>query len=482
MNQILANRTGGDASICLALTSEPHGPIARIGDALDNPGSRVPMRSFRLARHHIHAASRARRSVEQTKVVFVNRFFFPDESATSQMLSDVAFALAKQGFDVHVVTSRLDYSDPLVRRPASEEIHGVTVHRVWTSRLGGSSLLGRAIDYLTFYLNAAAALVRTLSYGDVLVAKTDPPLISVVGALACRVRQARLVTWLQDLYPEVARAAGVRFASGWLWQAASMARNWSLRVACANVAIGDSMRSYLTQLGRPAQHLTVIHNWADGESIQPMEAGSSPLRREWGLDGRFIVEYSGNLGRVHDYQTLLDVATELRVDERVVFLFAGQGHGFRRLREEAAQRGLSNVMFRPPQPRERLGQLLTLGDVHLVTLAPGMGPFVLPSKLYGVLAAGRPVLFVGGADSEIPAILDALQCGSAVESGDVHGLAQAIRALAADAGLRRRLGANARHAFEQHFSKRAALDAWRRVIQAAHAPEAVRSIGQPLSV
>jgi glycosyltransferase involved in cell wall biosynthesis len=404
------------------------------------------------------------------KVMFVNRFFFPDESATSQLLSDLAFHLAQRGVEVHVVTSRLDRVEPSRRYRAREQICGVTVHRVWSSGIGRNKLIGRSIDYLTFYLGALAALVRHLSRGAVLVAKTDPPLIGVVAALACRVRGARLVNWLQDLFPEVAAAAGVVFARGALGGVVKRARDWSLRIASANVAIGEEMGRYLAPVDSVSRPLAVIHNWADGDAVRPMPEGASPLRREWGLEGRVVFMYSGNLGRVHDYQTLLDLATELRGDANVAFLFVGQGHGLSRLREEAARRGLTNLAFKPLQPRDRLGALLAVGDVHIVTLAPGMGQFVLPSKLYGVLAAGRPVIFVGGEDSEVASIVAGQGCGFAACSGEIEKLTAIIRQLAGDAQMRQRLGANARLTFEQRFAKPGALEAWQQTIETAARP------------
>jgi glycosyltransferase involved in cell wall biosynthesis len=201
-----------------------------------------------------------------------------------------------------------------------------------------------------------------------------------------------------------------------------------------------------------------------------MPEGASPLRREWGLEGRVVFMYSGNLGRVHDYQTLLDLATELRGDANVAFLFVGQGHGLSRLREEAARRGLTNLAFKPLQPRDRLGALLAVGDVHIVTLAPGMGQFVLPSKLYGVLAAGRPVIFVGGEDSEVASIVAGQGCGFAACSGEIEKLTAIIRQLAGDAQMRQRLGANARLTFEQRFAKPGALEAWQQTIETAARP------------
>jgi glycosyltransferase involved in cell wall biosynthesis len=267
----------------------------------------------------------------------------------------------------------------------------------------------------------------------------------------------------------------VRLARGPLWHAARIARDWSLRAACDNVVIGARMRAHLAGQPGPVPRLTAIHNWADGDAIRPMDPQSSPLRSQWGLADRFVVAYAGNLGRVHEYATLLDVATVLRGDDRLLLLLVGQGLGFQRLRAEALREGLTNVEFRPPQPRERLGQLLALGDVHLVTLAPGMGAFVVPSKLYGVLAAGRPVVFVGGADSEIPDLLDEHGCGFSVPAGDAGSLARALRTLAADPALRERLGHNARRTFEERFAKPAALAAWWHVIAACSQREGSRS-------
>jgi hypothetical protein len=137
-------------------------------------------------------------------IIFVNRFFFPDHSATSQLLSDLCFFLAGKGFQVHVVTSRQLYEDPEAELDTEEEVNGVKVHRVWTSRFGRTNLLLRAVDYLTFYLSAGYQLLLLVSRGNVIVAKTDPPLISVVAWLVARLKGAALINWLQDLYPEVA--------------------------------------------------------------------------------------------------------------------------------------------------------------------------------------------------------------------------------------------------------------------------------------
>jgi len=148
------------------------------------------------------------------KIVFLNRYFFPDHSATSQLLSDLTFHLASQGREVHVITSRQLYDEPDTPLLSKEVVNGVMVQRVWTSRFGRGSLPGRALDYLTFYLSTLFALLRTVSRGDIVVAKTDPPLLSLVVAPVAWLKGARLVNWLQDVFPEVAGAVGMVWARG----------------------------------------------------------------------------------------------------------------------------------------------------------------------------------------------------------------------------------------------------------------------------
>ena len=173
----------------------------------------------------------------RVKLIFVNRYFHPDISATSQMLSGLAFHLAGKGAEVHVITSRQRYDDPAAALSSSELVRGVQVHRVPTSRFGRGNLLGRVLDYASFYLSASLKLASLATRGDIVIAKTDPPLISVPAMLVARLRGAQLVNWLQDLFPEVAERAGLRL--GGIAGLARAARNLSLRKAAANVVLGE---------------------------------------------------------------------------------------------------------------------------------------------------------------------------------------------------------------------------------------------------
>jgi glycosyltransferase involved in cell wall biosynthesis len=393
------------------------------------------------------------------RLFFVNRYFFPDESATSQLLADLAFELAHSGREVHVICSRQLYGAAGTRLAAHEIIDGVVVHRLWTTRFGRRQLFGRALDYLSFYLTCAIALLRLLRRSDIIVAETDPPLISVVAAAAARLKGAILVNWLQDVFPEIASILGAS-PPAFLERMLRRLRDASLRAAACNVVLGQRMLERLRQTGLPAGGLRIIENWADADTLQPKPAADSALRAHLGLSGKFVVGYSGNLGRAHEIETLIGAAELLRGDDGIAFLFIGGGAKMDELRSEVAARQLPRFHFLPYQPRETLHDSLAAPDVHLVNLIPALEGLIVPSKFYGILAAGRPVAFVGDTDGELARVIARSNCGLVVGAGDTAGLAQAFRALKADVRARQNMGAAARELLCSRFSRRHAITAW----------------------
>jgi glycosyltransferase involved in cell wall biosynthesis len=317
-------------------------------------------------------------------------------------------------------------------------------------------------------LGAGWTLFRRLSRHDVLVAKTDPPLMSVVAGLVAMLTGAKLVNWLQDLFPEVASASGLRAFDGTLGRLIRGLRNHSLRQATMNVAIGQRMADLLrTGIGIPAERVTVIHNWADGDAIRPGEIATNPLRRQWGLANKFVVGYSGNMGRVHEFGAILDAATQLRNEHDIVFLFIGSGQQRDFIKQSARERGLGNVFFKPYQDEASLSKSLAAPDVHLISLKPKLEGLVVPSKFYGIAAAGRPMLFVGDQTGEAASMIASADCGHSFSTSDGAGLAQAILQLRDDANERQRLGRNARNAFDQYYRRDLALDQWQTLLAGA---------------
>ena len=289
------------------------------------------------------------------EIIFVNRFFYPDQSATSQMLSDLAFYLARNGVQVTVVTSRQLYDDAKAALSPEEICGNVHIHRLWTSTLGRRRLVTRALDYLTFYLSTARWLLANLSPDCCVVAKTDPPLISVVTSLIARLRGAVHFNWLQDLFPEIATALKVRLAAN-VELPLRQLRNRSLNSSSTNIVIGEKMRQRLISEGIYPGRLAVIPNWSDGNFIRPIPPEHNALRREWGMWGKFVIGYSGNIGLGHDFITIIEAARLLKDDPRIVFLIIGNGARKEEAAALSARYGLNNVVFKPLQPRELLPQ------------------------------------------------------------------------------------------------------------------------------
>jgi glycosyltransferase involved in cell wall biosynthesis len=419
----------------------------------------------RLARAAREAATDAAaiRKGDRLKVVFVNRFFWPDISATSQLLTELAEFIATHGHEVHVIASRSRYDGgaPLAAR---DSFHGVQIHRVRTSRFGRRSI-GRVFDYLSFYAAATVAAFCIVRRGDVLVAKTDPPMLSVPLAMVCGARRAHLVNWLQDVFPEIAERLETRLPASTLLRAV---RNWSLRRASINVCISDGMKQLIVAAAGPRTRTAVIHNWSDGKAIRPLPPRDNSLRAAWGLEERVVFGYSGNMGRAHELGTILEVATHLSAREDIAFLFIGDGKQREWLEREARDRGLDNVLFQPYQPYERLPLSLTVPDVHFVSLKPQLEGLIFPSKLYGALSAGRPIIFLGDPDGEVARLIERPPArGLAVSNSDVAGLERCVVLLADDAHTRAVMGRSGRELFEARFERQLALEAWRSVIESS---------------
>lgn len=398
------------------------------------------------------------------KVILVNRFCGPDQSATSRMVTSLAIALQREGMSMHIIASRMDHQQESTRFPSEEVVAGVTMHRLWTTCFGRHALRGRAVDYVTFYLSAAWWLLRNLRAGDICIVCTDPPLLSLAALVPVRLRRAVMINWIMDLFPEIAiilNAVGRAKLTG---KPAIALRDWSLRHARCNVTPTRRMADYLRTRNIPAEKIRVLSHWSEGDVLTPLERENNPLRREWQLTDRFVVAYSGNMGRAHEFATIIDAAALLDHRHDIIFLFIGGGYRCEWLREEARRRELKNVRFKPLQPAERLAQTLAVADVHLVSLLPPMEPFIVPSKFFGIAAAGRPTIFVGAPDGEIAQLVKESASGVSVAIGEPRQLAEWIVRLRDDDALRQAMGRNARELFDARFSKSSGVDEWKRLL------------------
>jgi glycosyltransferase involved in cell wall biosynthesis len=275
---------------------------------------------------------------------------------------------------------------------------------------------------------------------------------------------ARLINWLQDIYPETATVLGVPLMRGPVAAGLAALRNRSLRQAAATVVVGDLMAQRVASLGAPAARIHVIANWCNDEEIRPMAPDENPLRREWGLVGKFVVGYSGNLGRAHEYDTMLAAAERLRNDARYVFLMIGGGKRFEELEGLVKLRRLdSSFRFVPYQERPTLPYSLSLPDAHWLSLNPKLEGLLLPSKFYGIAAAGRPVVFIGDTDGELARLVRRHACGLAIAPGDAATLVDTLQRWSSAPTMVAEMGARARMMLEERYTRRQGLARWREL-------------------
>ena len=386
------------------------------------------------------------------RIIFLNRFYWPDEPATAQLLTDLAEALPPRGHDVMVITSGRDRT--AARMETRREVQ---IRRVSVSRGTGLGLLRKALDFAAYHWGAALLLRRIARPGDLVVALTDPPLIGVTAWLATRRHRVRLIHWVQDIYPELAiELAGQR----WLTPLKA-ARNAAWRGAARCVTLGRDMGELLRHEGVSPSQLVVIPNWPPAGVDLDVDGGLA-RKRAWGADGKFVVGYSGNLGRVHDVQAIIDLAAALRDVPEIAFVIVGQGAQRDAMEQAARGRGLANMAFHRPAARASLAASLAGADVHLVTLRPGCQRLVYPSKVYGVAAVARPVVFIGPEESGLAREIRANDMGLVASRERVPALAAELRVLARNPARCAQLGANAA-GFARAHSAAVALERWNQL-------------------
>jgi colanic acid biosynthesis glycosyl transferase WcaI len=402
----------------------------------------------------------------RSRLIILNRYFYPDHSATSQIMSDLAFYLGNNGFDVHVITSRQRYDDPHATLPPHARVNGIHIHRLKTSRLGRGSLLGRALEYVLFYAATYRQLGKLTRPSDVIVASTDPPLIAVVAMLTAGRRNAHLINWIQDLYPEVAMRLNVPLCRGLIGKCLMWVRDRSLNKAFMNVTVGELMATHVISRGVARRSVQVIPNWVKDAEILPVGHDGNPLRNAWGLDDKFVIGYSGNLGRAHEIETILATADLLRNDPSIVFLFIGGGHLVAELIRRVDALGL-RPMFRffPYQDRSVLRYSLGTADVHWISLRAELEGLIVPSKFYGVAAAGRPAIVVSAPGGELARLVADHACGLAIAPGQAAQLAAALRRLKRDPAALAAMGQQARRMLDRLFTRKSAFERWRQLFE-----------------
>lgn len=354
------------------------------------------------------------------RLLVLNQYYWPGYEATANLLSQLCESLAEE-FDVVVLTGMLRGVDA---GPGRSEHNGVQIVRMRSTTLDRSKLFARGLNYLSYLVQTGRWAFKS-DRPDVVLAMTDPPIIGDVALLVARRFGAPLVVISQDVFPEIAVELG-RLKSPLLVRSLRLLIGLYLKRADRVVAIGETMQRRLEEKGAPPERIRVIPNWVETSVITPQPKDNA-WAREHGLREQFVVMHSGNVGHAQDLHSLVRAATFLRDLDRLQVVVVGTGARREVLGDLADLLETDAVRFLPYQERSVLSESLSAADVHVVGLARGLSGYVVPSRLYGILAAGRPVIVAADAGSETAQVVERVGCGVVVPPGRPELLANAVR-------------------------------------------------------
>jgi colanic acid biosynthesis glycosyl transferase WcaI len=370
------------------------------------------------------------------QVLLINQFYWPDTAATGQLLTDVTREIDPELHPVTVLCGRSVYGGVDAVSPPPVKI--VQCGGVPFSR----GKIGRVVSYASFF--AGAALRGILGSRPALVVTlTTPPLVSLLGTLLKTLRGSHHFIWEMDLYPDIAVDLNILEAQSVITRVISTLADFSRKRADGIITLGEEMKARLVARGIPEHKIVVAENWADGCEILPVPFEEGPL----------VVHYCGTFGLAHEEYTIAEAMRQLRDDSRFHFVFVGGGARRERLEEFCRAEGIGTVEFRPYATRSELGRTLGEGHIGLVTQIPETAGSIVPSKTYGIMAAGRPMLYVGPQGATPARVLEQHQCGWRIEPGDAAGMIRLLKRLEQDRALVREAGERGRRAFEKYYDR-----------------------------
>jgi colanic acid biosynthesis glycosyl transferase WcaI len=376
----------------------------------------------------LHRARNRAARMQMKQILFLNRSYWPDAEATGQLLTELCEDLSPS-FGITVIAGQPNDNPTQAsfRRNGTEMRNGVRIRRVRHTRFPKRFLPGRLCNYLSFLIGAFWAAMW-IERPDVVVVETDPPLLCLVGFFLKWFRGAKLVCYLQDIHPDIGIALG-KFRDSWVLRLLRRLLFSVYRRADRLVVLSRDMRDHIARSNIDPQKIECIPNWVDTSVVRPVKEGNA-FRKRNGINGQFVVMYSGNLGLCQRLEDVVAAAGCLRGRSDILFLLVGEGALKAKLRQQVEEQGLSNVTFLPYQPKSELSDSLSAADVHLVPLDERVASCLMPSKLYGILASGTPLVAVAPDDCELAELALEHGIGVLAPPGEPAALAEVIEKLA----------------------------------------------------
>ncbi len=391
-------------------------------------------------------------------LIFLHQYYAPELAGSAQQLTDLTLGLCERGYSIQVVTGQPSYSSK-GRLPAREDVQGVQVNRLSKLQLSRNNPLGRILSAVSFLISAFFKIF-SMDPQALLVIGSDPPFLFLLGWFFKRIRSQRYVLIVSDVYPDVATALGELNPNGWMAWVLESSNQLAYADAEKIVVLGENMAEHVQKKLKKTSgfdKIQIIHNWADGNLIRPLPKTENPFSVKHGLLDRLTVLFSGNMGKIYNFEDVIQAACYLRDDPSIEFLLIGDGPLRRTLEDRVDRDKLKNIRFLPYQPPEELPFSLTCGDLALVPLKEQVVGLCVPGKIYYALAGGLPLLAISPEDSEPTRMIRDNDCGWSVLPGNPKSLADLLRTISRERVLLIDKKKNARRCFETHFTRQRAI-------------------------
>lgn len=387
------------------------------------------------------------------KIWVVSELYYPEMTSTGYILTRLAEGLAADGSDVAVLCCQPTYSARGTHAPAQETRNGVAIRRCPGATLDKDILLFRLVNLVTITVSLFFNALWQFRRGDRVLVVTNPPSLPFLIAVACSLRGAHCLLLVHDVYPELLVAVDKLRASHPLVRGLSWLSRILYRKVRHVVVLGRDMQARITEtaeIGR--EHVSIITNWADLDQVAPVRKDDNVLRGELHIRDKFVLEYAGNIGYPNDVESIVEAARTLSGDSDVHFLFIGSGAKRRWVEDAIVRNQLTNVTLLPNRPREDQNNFLNACDVAIVSLVSNMKGISVPSRMYNIMAAGKPIIAITEPQSELALAVEEEDIGWVVPPGNADRLVNVIRQ-ARSAPLRlAEMGARARKAAESKYA------------------------------
>lgn len=386
------------------------------------------------------------------KLLILSEFFYPDKSSTPKVLTELAEDMVEYGLDVDVITSKTSYKGENSDLKDKEKYKNINIKRVYSTEFNRNNFIGRIINYITFLISTFVSVILKKDY-DCILMVSNPPILPIIGYLVNKIRQKPYIYLVHDVYPDIAVKVGAIKEQGIMFKSMSFINKKIFRSASKVIVLGQDMKQNLLDKGVPSNKIEIITNWADRKKIYKISKDNK-FSINNNINKTFNIVYTGNIGRFHDIETILDSALKLKDNNMIKFIFVGEGYKKKLIEDFTKKNNLKNIKLIGYQYGEDYNQLLNSANIFITTLDKGIEGLGVPSKTYSYLAAGKPIIAIMNLNSEIGSLVENEKLGIRVDSGESDKIVEYIINNIKDVNLYKKIEKNIFNIFEKKYERK----------------------------